>query len=55
MSSPIVAGVAALVWSQNTGATSAAVRAKAESSADQIGGTGTLWAHGRVNADKAVR
>lgn len=55
LSSPIVAATAALVWSKNTGATSAAVRAKVESSADKIDGTGTFWAHGRVNANNAVR
>lgn len=56
MSSPIVAATAALVWSKNTGATSAAVRAKVESSADPITpGTGTYWANGRVNAYNAVK
>lgn len=55
MSAPIVAATAALVWSQNTGATSAAVRAKVESTADAImPGTGTYWKYGRVNACKAV-
>ncbi|MDR7161355.1 S8 family peptidase [Arthrobacter sp. BE255] len=54
MSSPIVAATAALVWSKNPAATSAAVRAKVESSADAIPGTGSYWANGRVNACKAV-
>lgn len=55
MSSPIVAGIAALAWSSHAGATQVAVRNYVESTADKIGGTGSYWAHGRVNADKAVR
>ncbi len=55
MSSPIVAATAALAWSSHAGATNATVRANIESTADRIAGTGTYWAHGRVNADKAVR
>lgn len=54
MSAPIVAGVAALAWSSNPGATHTSIRAKVESTADKISGTGTYWAHGRVNAFKAV-
>ena len=55
MSAPIVAATAALVWSRNAGATSAEIRAKVESTADKIAGTGTNWANGRVNANNAVR
>ncbi|WP_426989930.1 S8 family serine peptidase [Pseudarthrobacter sp. Y6] len=55
MSSPIVAATAALAWSSHPGATNTSVRANIESSADPISGTGTYWAHGRVNADRAVR
>jgi thermitase len=55
MSSPIVAATAALAWSSHPGATNTSVRANVESTADTIPGTGTYWAHGRVNADKAVR
>lgn len=55
MASPIVAGVAALAWKSPAGTTNASVRAKVESTADKIPGTGTYWAHGRVNADRAVR
>ncbi|WP_427133462.1 S8 family serine peptidase [Pseudarthrobacter sp. S9] len=55
MASPIVAGVAALAWSSHSGATQTSVRANVESTADKIPGTGTYWAYGRVNADKAVR
>jgi thermitase len=55
MASPVVAGVAALVWSTPAGTANTAVRAKVESSADdKVPGTGTYWAHGRVNACKAV-
>ena len=55
MSSPIVAATAALAWSSNPGATPTAIRSKVESTADKIAGTGTNWAHGRVNANNAVR
>jgi thermitase len=54
MASPIVAGVAALAWSSHTGATNTSVRANVESTADNIKGTGTYWAYGRVNACRAV-
>ncbi|MFJ5693849.1 S8 family peptidase [Arthrobacter sp. NPDC093125] len=54
MSAPMVAGVAALAWSSNPSATHTSIRAKVESTADKISGTGTYWAHGRVNAFKAV-
>lgn len=54
MASPIVAGVAALVWNSQTGATHTSVRGKIQSTADKISGTGSYWAHGRVNAFKAV-
>ncbi|WP_425341128.1 S8 family serine peptidase [Arthrobacter oryzae] len=54
MASPIVAATAALVWSSQTSPTNATVRAKVESTADPILGTGTNWAHGRVNACAAV-
>ena len=55
MASPIVAATAALAWSSHAGATNTSVRANVESTADKIPGTGTDWANGRVNADKAVR
>ncbi|WP_456503692.1 S8 family serine peptidase [Arthrobacter sp. UYCu723] len=54
MASPIVAGTAALAWSSHAGATNTSVRANVESTAENIIGTGTYWAHGRVNACKAV-
>jgi thermitase len=55
MSSPIVAAAAALAWSSHPGATNTSVRANIESTADKISGTGTHWAHGRVNAHNATR
>lgn len=57
MASPIVAGVAALVWSTTpAGTANASVRAKVESSADDsIFGTDPYWAaNGLVNACDAV-
>lgn len=54
MASPIVAAVAALVWGKNAGATNETVRGKVELTADPIKGTKTSWAHGRVNACRAV-
>lgn len=55
VSSAIVAATAALAWSSDPGATHTSVRAKVESTADKIAGTGTYWAHGRVNACNAVK
>jgi thermitase len=55
MASPVVAGVAALVWSSSPADTeNKTVRTKIESTADKILGTGTNWASGRVNACRAV-
>jgi thermitase len=54
VSSAIVAATAALAWSSDPGATHTSVRAKVESTADKISGTGTYWAHGRVNACSTV-
>lgn len=54
MASPIVAGVAALVWSSHPDTTNKSVREDIESTADPIEGTGTYWEHGRVDADDAV-
>ncbi|MFF0902598.1 UNVERIFIED_CONTAM: S8 family peptidase [Kocuria sp. CPCC 205316] len=55
VSSAIVSATAALVWSSDPGATHTSVRAQVESTADKIPGTGTSWAHGRVNAHSAVQ
>ncbi|TLM73246.1 S8 family serine peptidase [Pseudarthrobacter sp. NamB4] len=54
MASPVVAAVAALTWSTSAGTSNTSVRAKIESSADKIKGTGTFWDEGRVNACEAV-
>lgn len=54
MASPIVAATAALAWSAHSAYTNAEVRAKLESSADRIPGTGSYWAYGRVDANAAV-
>ena len=54
VSSAMVAATAALAWSADPGATHTSVRAQVESTADEIAGTGTYWAHGRVNACNAV-
>jgi thermitase len=54
MSSPIVAATAALAWSLQPGASNTSIRAKVESTVDRIPGSGTYWAHGRVNACTAV-
>ncbi|MEX5297559.1 S8 family serine peptidase [Kocuria sp. CPCC 205292] len=54
VSSAIVAATAALAWSADPGATHTSVRTKVESTSDKIAGTGTYWAHGRVNAHNAV-
>ncbi|MFA5776600.1 MAG: S8 family serine peptidase [Patescibacteria group bacterium] len=56
MSTPMVSGVAGLVWSIPTYGTSAtAVRSRIELTADDIAGTGTYWSAGRVNAFNAVK
>ncbi len=54
MASPHVAGVAGLVWSTGKCATNSCVRSRIEKGADKIAGTGTDWAHGRLNAYNAV-
>lgn len=54
MASPVVAGVAALVWDKLAAPSNASVRKKIEATAERIPGTGTYWANGRVNAYGAV-
>jgi thermitase len=49
-----VAGLAGLVWSSPFGGSNAAVRARIEATCDSIAGTGQFWAHGRINAARAV-
>jgi thermitase len=55
MASPHVAGVAGLVWSVPTLATSKeTVRNRIFSGVDKIAGSGKYWNYGRINACKAV-
>ncbi len=54
MATPLTSGVAGLIWSTSYGTNGDAVRNRLFSTADQISGTGTYWAHGRINAAKAV-
>lgn len=54
MSSPIVAGVAALVWSSQYGTSNTAVINRIYDTADKIEGTGSRWSEGRINAGNAV-
>ena len=54
IASPHVAGVAALLWSSSYGTSADAVISRLESTADHIGGTGSLWTYGRVSALQAV-
>jgi thermitase len=49
-----VAGLAGLIWSTPYGTSNAGVRDRIEATCDAIPGTGTLWAHGRINAGRAV-
>lgn len=55
MSTPMVSGVAGLVWSSMTNPTAVSVRNRIESTADHIAGTGVYWSAGRVNAFNAVK
>jgi subtilisin family serine protease len=57
MACPIVAGVAALVMSEEPSLTAAQVRDVLESSADDLGETGRdpIYGFGRVNAEAALR
>jgi thermitase len=57
MATPHVAGEAGLIWSKSglcAATDSTCVRNRIESNADQISGTGTYWAKGRVNANGGV-
>jgi subtilisin family serine protease len=54
MATPFVSGLAALVWATPFGTDNGAVRARIETTADPIPGTGTYWTHGRINACNAV-
>src|SRR3990172_10448455 len=54
MSTPMTSAVVALIWSTPHGTSASAVRARLESTADDIAGTGTYWSAGRINAANAV-
>ncbi|MBI4080575.1 MAG: S8 family serine peptidase [Candidatus Levybacteria bacterium] len=54
MATPFAAGTAALIWMQGSCSNNTCVRQQLEKTADQIAGTGSLWAWGRINAYKAV-
>lgn len=54
MATPMVSGVAALIWSTPHGSSASAVRSRLEGTADKIPGTGSYWIHGRINAGAAV-
>ncbi len=54
MATPIVSGIAALVWTTPFGTSQTAVIDRITSTADKIAGTGQYWQYGRVNAAKAV-
>ncbi len=54
MSTPFVSGLAALVWDTQYGTSNDAVRARIETTADPIPGTGQYWTYGRINACNAV-
>ncbi len=54
MATPMVAGVAGLVWTSSYNQSAYSVRARIESTADKIPGTGIYWSAGRVNAANAV-
>ncbi len=49
-----VSGAAALIWSTRYGTAPAAVRERLFNGADEIGGSRSLWARGRVNAAGSV-
>jgi thermitase len=54
MATPLVAGLASLAWSKNTGYSNTTVINRIFNTTDKISGTGTYWVHGQVNAYKAV-
>src|SRR3989338_5046208 len=54
MATPMTSAVAALIWSTPYGTSASQVRARLESTADKISGTGSYWSKGRVNAANAL-
>ena len=57
MATPVVAGVAALVWSANPSLANAQVEEQLYRTADDLGPSGKdiYYGNGRVNASKAVK
>ncbi len=54
MATPHVAGLAALVWATASSTSNQAVVDRITLSADPIGGTGSQWQYGRINAQAAT-
>ena len=55
MATPMVSGEAALLW-HRLGGDAKKVRARIESTSDRsIAGSGSSWANGRIDVDKALR
>lgn len=54
MATPIVSGIAALIWTSPQGTSASNVVKRITDTADKITGTGQYWESGRVNAAKAV-
>ena len=54
MSTPFVAGIAALVLAENPTLSNQDIRNRIEQTADTVTGTGSYWTWGRVNACNAV-
>lgn len=54
MATPLVSGVAGLIWSTSYGTSNQAVVERIYSTAESIAGTGSSWTKGRVNAQAAV-
>lgn len=57
MATPVVAGVAALVWSANPSLTNAQIEERLYETADDLGPAGKdiFYGYGRINASKAVK
>lgn len=54
MSTPVVSGAIALIWSTPYGTSPTAVIQRLFDTADKIAGTGQYWKDGRINVGKAV-
>jgi thermitase len=55
MAAPHVAGLAGLLWSLNPGGSPQSIVDRISAGAVRIGGTGSLWAWGRIDAAASVR